>query len=245
MNLKVVNTGSVGNCYLFEGEEETLIVELGVNFSIIKQALNFNLRKVVGAIVTHEHKDHSKAIADAANAGIDVYASAGTFRALKLKNHRLHEVQANKVFNVGSFRILPFDVKHDCEQPLGFIINHHECGNVLFITDSYYVPHTFKNINNILIEANYSQEILDRKASEGTIHNFVKDRVIQSHMSLATCIQLLKVNDLKEVNQIVLIHLSDSNSDAKQFKKEVQAATTKSVVVAEKGLNISLNKTPF
>jgi hypothetical protein len=64
-------------------------------------------------------------------------------------------------------------------------------------------------------------------------------------MSLDTCIKTLKANDLSLVNNIVLIHLSDSNSNEIEFKKEVKQATGKTVTVANNGISIDFNKTPF
>ena len=76
-------------------------------------------------------------------------------------------------------------------------------------------------------------------------NKFVRDRVIQSHMSLKTCKEFLAANDLTKVNNIVLIHLSDPNSDAKRFINEVEQQTGKNVFVAEKGMIIDINLTPF
>lgn len=56
---------------------------------------------------------------------------------------------------------------------------------------------------------------------------------------------MLAANDLSQVNNIVLIHLSDSNSDEKQFQKEVSELTRKNVTVASNGIEIQFNKTPF
>jgi hypothetical protein len=55
----------------------------------------------------------------------------------------------------------------------------------------------------------------------------------------------LRANDLTGVNNIVLIHLSDSNSDAPRFQKEVRELTGKTVWVAEAGLEINFDKEPF
>ena len=44
---------------------------------------------------------------------------------------------------------------------------------------------------------------------------------------------------------IVLIHLSDSNSDANLFKKEIFELTGKKVTVADKGMTIPFNITDF
>ncbi len=56
---------------------------------------------------------------------------------------------------------------------------------------------------------------------------------------------MLKANDLRQVNNIVLIHLSDSNSDEKQFVKEITELTYKNVCAAVNGMEIDFKKTPF
>lgn len=241
MQLKVIGTGSKGNCYLLESEEETLIIECGVNIKFIKQALHFNLSKVAGSIITHEHGDHAKSIKELVRLGIDCYATAGTFQGLK--SSRAKVITPLTEFTVGSFKILPFDVRHDANEPVGFLIKHNDCGNVLFLTDTFYCPYTFKNMHNIIIEANYSHKVIREKL--GGDMEFLKNRIMESHMSLDTAIGFLKDNDLSQVNNIVLIHLSDGNSDEKLFRTEVQKATGKTVTVADNGLVMNLDKTPF
>jgi len=103
----------------------------------------------------------------------------------------------------------------------------------------------FKDLNNIIIEANYCKNIVRRRLLEKGIHEAVRDRVIESHMSIDTCIELLKANDLTAVNNIVLIHLSDGNSNEIEFKQRVENATGKNVHVANKGKEFDFNRTPF
>ena len=240
MQLKVLGSGSSGNCYLLENENEILIIECGVTIADIKIGLEFSFAKVVGCIMTHEHMDHAKSAKDIMRNGVKLFTSRGTIRELGLdiRHHRLHTIKAGEVFNVGGFKILPFKVQHDVSEPLGFIINHIETGNILFITDSYYVEDTFKNIHNIIIEANFSQEIIDKKVEDGASPDFLRNRIFKSHMSLETCKATLKANDLSKVHNIVLIHLSDSNSNATKFRKEIEALTGKKVHVADAGIVI-------
>lgn len=73
----------------------------------------------------------------------------------------------------------------------------------------------------------------------------MKDRVIKNHFNIDNCIDLLKSNDLTEVNNIVLIHLSDGNSDESDFKLRVEDATGKNVSVAAAGMGIDFGITPF
>ena len=244
MKLRVIGTGSKGNAYLLENKDEALLIECGVNYREIKRALNFNLSKVVGCLVTHEHKDHSRAIVEVLAYGIHVWASEGTHRACgTLGHHRARLLTADaKKYVIGNFKVLGFDVKHDAADPLGFLINHLECGNVLFLTDTFYCPYTFKDLNNIIIEANFSREIMKQKLGD---MEFLRNRILTSHMSLETCLGFLNANDLGKVNNIVLIHLSDGNSDEAHFKREVENATGKTVTVASNGAEIEINKTPF
>lgn len=241
MKLKVLGSSSSGNCYILENEKEALIIELGLPFSQIKKGLDFKLDKVVGALVTHEHGDHAKSVKDAIKSGIDVYTSQGTIDKLG-ENRRLKPLSNKVMVKIGGFSIIPFDVKHDCAEPLGFFINHEETGKFFFATDTQYLPSKFSGLNNVMIECNYALDILDDNVSSKKVHKYLRDRVIKSHMSLNTCIEALQANDIKNVNNVILMHLSSSNSDPTRFKNEVEAAIGHNVTIAKKGLEIDFNK---
>lgn len=250
MILKVLGSSSAGNCYLLENEMETLIIEAGLRFDAIKKGLRFNLRKVCGCLITHEHGDHVKGAKEMLAAGIRVYASPGTHKGLNEflkfpRSHRQIDAIPGAQFYIGEFRVIPFNVKHDAYQPTGFLINHPDMGTMAFITDTYYVSNTFRGLNHVIVEANYCQTILDERMANGESPDFLRNRIFKSHMSLATCKDLLKVNDLSNVNNIVLIHLSDSNSDANRFQKEVTEVTGKIVHIAEPGLEVNFSKHIF
>lgn len=246
MKLKILGSSSKGNCYVLENETEALILECGISFIEVKKAIDFNLQKVAGCLITHEHKDHCKAINEVLKTSVPVYASAGTIQAMNGKGyHEPHPLEAGKVYMIGRFKVLPFHTKHDCAEPFGYLIQHEETGNVLFATDTYYLPNRFQNLSNVLIEANYRLDILERNIAEGRIHKALRDRTLQSHMSFDTCRDALLSNDLKAVNNIVLIHLSDGNSNAVEFREGIHQATGKTVHIAEKGMILNFNKTPF
>ena len=245
MKLHIIGSSSAGNAYAFESEKETLLLECGVRFLSVKKALNFDLTKVVGALISHEHGDHAKYTKDVASAGINIYASSGTLKAIKIDSHRMNPIQHGKVYQIGSFRVMPFDVKHDCAEPLGFIVNHPEMGNCLFITDSYYVEYKFPGLSNILVECNYSEDILYEREQAGEVHPSAAKRVRSSHMELSTLKTMLLANDLTKVNQIVLLHLSRENSHAERFQKEISELTGKETTIASKDLTIQFNKTPY
>ena len=55
MKLTVLNSNSRGNCYVLQNDTEALIIECGVRLSAVKKALNFNISKIRGVLISHEH----------------------------------------------------------------------------------------------------------------------------------------------------------------------------------------------
>lgn len=249
MKLLVIGSSSAGNCYILEDNHgQRLILEAGLTGFEIKKALGFNLQNIAGCLVSHEHGDHAKGVRELLKMGINIYTSRGTIMALGLKADQsfLHFIKDGLMYSLGNYKVIPFKVKHDVAEPLGFIINHPESGNILFITDSFYVKNTFKNIHQVIIEANFSEAIVKDKMLNGYLPDFRINRLFESHMSLEVCKKTLAANDLSRVQNIVLIHLSDSNSNADQFRTEIENQTGKRVYIADAGLLIeNFNKTPF
>lgn len=244
MKLTVIGSSSAGNCYILQNDNEALMIEAGCRTDRVMSAIGYRISKVKGLLISHEHGDHSKYATKLMRAGIDCYASHGTHKAMATAEmHRARFLHPMTVQQIGPFRVLPFDVKHDAAAPLGFIIEHEECGRVLFLTDTIYSKYTFPGLHNVIVEANYCEDIINEKLLADK--KFLRDRVIQNHLSIQTCKELLLANDLSQVNNVVLIHLSNSNSDEKRFKKEIESITSATVHIADSMMNIPFNKTPF
>src|SRR5699024_1175075 len=224
VNIKTLSSGSKGNAYLLEDEHSSLLLECGINFRNIQIATDFKASEIVGCLLTHEHKDHSKGLKDVLKNGIDVYASKGTIEAEKITHHRLKSIQARKQFNIGNWTILPFEVEHDAAEPLGYLIAN-GAEKILFATDTFYVRYRFKGITYLMIECNYSIDILNDNIENGRVPAILKRRLMQSHFSLENVLEFLKANDLSQLKEVHLLHLSDNNSDEEMFKRAVQEVT--------------------
>jgi phosphoribosyl 1,2-cyclic phosphodiesterase len=225
LNLEILGSSSKGNCYIIRTKDEVLILECGLHYKKILKAIKHDLHNVVGCLITHEHKDHSKWAKSLMDSAIDIYTSKGTIDALELYGHRANPVQKLKQFQVGSFTVLPFDVQHDAADPLGFLIYHPEFGKLLFATDTYYIKYKFDGLNYIMVECNYSLEIINKLAESGHIPFIVRKRLLKSHFSLENVKEFLKANDLSKCKSIMLMHLSDNNSNADLFKTEIEKLT--------------------
>ena len=231
--ITVLASSSAGNAYLVGGRSP-LLLDCGLSYRELQRATGYKLTGLAGCLVGHEHADHSKAAADLMRAGVDCYMSTGTAEALELTSHRLRVVKALEQLTIGDWTVLPFEAIHDAKEPLGFLIAG-EGEKVLYLTDTAYCPYRFTGLTRIMIECNYSREILDRNIEAGKLHPGLKNRLIRTHFSLDRVLDFLAANDLSRVREIMLLHLSDGNSDAMGFKKAIQAATGRMVTVAEKG----------
>lgn len=246
MKLKILGSSSAGNGYVFDNGKEALLVECGVPYRGIQKAVDFDIARIKGCLVSHEHGDHAKHIDKLLKARIRCYMSKGTADVLRLNNNALvRQVRELETYQLGGFKIKGFSVQHDAAEPFGYLIYHEEMGITLFATDTYYLKCKFPGLSNILIECNYRLDILEENVEAGRIAKPQRDRTIKSHMSYDTCEEVLQANDLSKVNNIVLIHLSPGNSNAIAFKQGIKCLTGKNVHIADKGVVIDFNKSPF
>ena len=239
MKLKVLGSGSSGNCYILENDNEALIIEAGLPFMEVKKALNFNVMKIKAVIITHLHSDHHFYWFQYVRAGIPV------FEPFKLDG-------VNLSFDNSQFKIQAFENRDNSGRWLhgnsdgsecpcyGFYITHPEMGNLVYASDTEYIKYRFKGLNHILCEANYDMQFVDRDES-----NY--EHRLRGHMSLDTALNFISTNDNPALRNVVLIHLSDKSGNPALFKQKT-GETIKygaNVYVAEKGLEVDMDLCPF
>lgn len=241
MKMTVVGSSSKGNAYLLTASNgETLQLEAGCPVDDVYKAMNFNISGLVGVCVTHEHLDHARYVKQYLDRGRRVLALRDVFDGIENRSY-CTLIESMHGYAVGRFKILPVRVHHDVPC-VGFVIDHPEMGRLLFATDTMMLEYRFDGLNHIMIEANYADEILNENVDAGIVPAILRDRLMTTHMSIGNAINLLRANDLSAVNEIVLIHLSDNNSDADEFRERVVKATGKPVYIASKRLEVEFNK---
>ena len=226
MQLKVIGSGSTGNCYLLTNGKETLIIEAGKRFLEVKKALGFNIRSIKGVIVSHAHSDHNGYAHEYEASGIPVW-----------KPYMTESLRGTEWF--GGFEVFSFGVVHDVPC-CGFLIKHSDIGRMLYVTDTEYVKYTFHNLSTMLIEANYSDEYINKAEAK-------YKHVVTGHLSLQTCLGCIEANKSDGLNHIILCHLSEGNGDPEGFRSAVKemAPIGCTVDVAEPGLVVDLSDVPF
>ncbi len=241
ISVDVIGSGSKGNCYVVDNGNSRLMLECGLPWAQIKKALNFKTDNIVGILVTHEHQDHAKAVKDAASAGMEIYLSEGTAGAIEVIgsrwNHRLNYLRSGEQLQIGEWCVVPFKTVHDAAEPLGFVIASGG-EKLLFLTDSAYCQYRFSGITKMMLECNFSNEILEENITAGRIDGNRRKRLLNSHFSLDRVKDLIIANDTSSLQEIWLMHLSDLNSNEKQFKKEVQQVAGVPVHVCTSGIRV-------
>lgn len=231
ITIKSLASSSSGNCYRIDDGKTPLLLEAGIPIKKIKEGLAFKLSEIRGCLLSHEHGDHSKAIPELMSAGINVYASEGTAQALNIqKHHRCHIVKAKRMFDVCSWRVMPFQTIHDAAEPLGFYLISAE--TLVFLTDSAYCPVRFPRIDYLMLECNYSDAVLRENVRTGKISPAQRKRILHSHFGLENVLEFLRANDLSKLKEIHLLHLSNNNADAAEIRRQVAGITGCPVYVA-------------
>jgi phosphoribosyl 1,2-cyclic phosphodiesterase len=231
-------SSSKGNTYWVTDSQTPLLLECGIPFKEIQKGIGFRTLEIEGCLISHCHRDHCKSVKDVLKGGLDVYMSEATKQALTESGdisgglHRVNVVEPKKQFVLGSWTVLPFELQHDVEN-FGYLLQNRVGERLVYITDSYYCRYKFSGLTHLMLECNHSRDILNANVASGAVPAAMKKRLIQSHMSLETAKEFLKINDLSKVQEIVLIHLSDGNSDEARFKREIQELTGKLVRVAQ------------
>ena len=227
MKFEALASSSAGNAYVVSDQDTRILLECGVSHSKLQKLSGFSLSEFQACLVSHEHKDHAKAVAELISRGMAVYMSPGTAEALETEGVELIEHMGQ--FNVGSLDIVPFTTFHDAKEPLGFLIKSRVDGDVLaFATDTVNLRYKFPGLNILAIEANYDKNILERCEK---MPEKVRYRIANAHMVIDTLCDYLRSLDLSQCREIHLLHLSDATSHEGHFINKVARAVPRGIEI--------------
>lgn len=233
IDIRFIGSGSSGNsCRITDGKTP-LLLDAGLSYREISRGCGYSLSEVQAVLITHRHRDHCKALPELASRGYQIYAPVDVYYSFDgLSAVNLNTAYPYNMTTIGTWTVTPFAVPHDVPC-VGYYLHSMFSGeNLLYVTDAMYVREKFDNLNYILIEANYSPEILRQNGADGTIGRSRQKRTYSTHMSVETTLDMLRANDLSKLKQVWLMHLSDDNSNAAEFKRRVQEVCGCEVYVA-------------
>jgi phosphoribosyl 1,2-cyclic phosphodiesterase len=213
---------------LLETERTTLLIDAGLGrreMSRRFEALGRQRPERVDAIlVTHEHSDHSSALAQLTREwNCPAYLTELTHREIqkmytdgpKTKIDRVEYIRAGVKLEIGEIEVTPFAIPHDAADPVGYAFRTNGT-KVAIVTDLGYLPELVKQhmreADFLLLESNHDLEML----KAGPYPWYIKQRVMSrtGHLSNTIVSEFLADTDVFDARprHLVLAHLSEQNN---------------------------------
>lgn len=234
--LQVIGSSSAANGYILSTGAEKLIIEAGCKPKEYLAALNYDLSNVIAVLVSHVHSDHSRSIKALQGYGLKVLSP----RSVCMSHPNCLEVVNMRKYKVCGFTIIPLEVHHNCEC-MAYVIDHKDMGRMVFYTDTQTFNYHIPNVNYILGEVNYSDDVILDNLCEG--HNIRSQ--YNNHMSLDTAVSVIRRLYSPKLSKVICLHLSDNNADQSTIKRRFREELGLDVLIAESGLTVNLNEDDF
>jgi phosphoribosyl 1,2-cyclic phosphodiesterase len=217
-------SGSKGNCHALSREGQTLLIDAGISLLQIRrrlEVLGLDYGAVRALALTHEHSDHIGAVGVVLRrTDWAILATAATrtaverIQSIEIPASRWIEVESGRPRDWEGWRILPFALPHDAEDPVAYRI---EAGgrSAAVVTDlghpTALVADHLQELDLLVLEANHDVDML----REGSYPPQLKARILSrvGHLSNAAMAELLGRVLSPRLKQVVLAHLSESNND--------------------------------
>lgn len=247
VRFSVLASGSTGNAFYIESNEDKLLVDAGLSgkqLDRLFQEAGRDPSELTGILVTHEHSDHIKGLGIFARKHrLPIYANAKTWQAMeknlgKLQTEQCFHFEANTVQTFGSIDVESFSVSHDAADPMFFAF-HAQDKKVALVTDLGYVSErikkTVEGANALVFEANHDIGMLQM----GHYPWSVKRRILgdAGHVSNEDCGLALSDIVSNETERVYLAHLSKDNNMKELARMSVDQ------VLRERGIEMELHDT--
>lgn len=220
MKLKVIATGSAGNCYVLERDNgEKLLLDVGVPVKDILQGIDYNLKSVKAVCITHRHQDHCLSKHHLEKMGLRIFAP-------------YDDGKKNTI--CGDWYIHAFDLPHNGTENYGFIVQI-DNKTILYLTDFEYCQYTFKGYkpDYIIVECNYQKEYINENLPNLT-------HKVMGHCELNTTKDFVLANKTENLKDIVIVHTSSFTCNKDEIKDIIERESGCLVHIAEKDLEIEL-----
>lgn len=239
--LTYISTGSQGNCCLIETGDVKFLIDIGVPPTTFKKQIKdfSSIAALDFILITHEHGDHIfgvKAIVDKYK--IPCYLSKGTYENSDLENlnsYLVNILEPNKKYSLEGLTVLPFEVDHDAEEPLGFLFKNKEGERLLFVADCGNFDFEV-DADIYAVELNYMEEVVENVDIEEAF-KYKRVQGEYGHAGMEKTIEFAKGNPDKEY---IFHHLSKRSIDMEKLIERLDAEKLK-YNIAEDGKSFKFN----
>lgn len=216
-------SGSSGNMYFIETEKANILIDIGVSYKRVVEALekiDKSIDDIDALFITHEHTDHIKGLATfLKKTNIPVFSSSGTCLCLREKLDiqnldRFNSLVPERNFTIKGLDIVPFETSHDAVMPFGYTVSS-DNKTITIATDLGYVS---ENIYSHLsasgisvIESNYDNNLLMYGPYSYMLKQRIKSNIghLSNDDTASTITRLAKEGK----RTFILGHLSENNNN--------------------------------
>ena len=218
MRIVALASGSTGNAILVDDGLTRILVDCGIGPRTAAQRLLANgvrPEDVTAVVITHEHIDHVRGIAQAVTKwSWKVIGSAGTIRGLPASIRQEARIVRERV-HVGGLELELIPVAHDANEPTAYAITSRATGIRAGIAHDLGEPSqrliaAFRGADLLCIEANHDAEML----RTGPYPAFLKARVASNtgHLSNDQSAAFIDAVSTRALRAVLLLHLSQTNN---------------------------------
>ena len=227
MKIKVLASGSKGNCSLIETASARFLIDIGITYQRLKKELekmNLNLDDIDALFLTHAHNDHTSGLKVLLkHTNFKIYANKDIIKELTVDIDKERIELYDSIMHLNSTELTIFKTSHDAKGSVGFLITD-DGSSLVYITDTGYLNRKYfkllTNRNIYYIESNHDEKML----MDGPYPYYLKQRILsdEGHLSNETTSKYLKKLVGDNTKYIILAHLSEHNN-----KEELAYTTTR------------------
>ena len=242
MKIKVLASGSKGNCSLIETASTRFLIDIGITYQRLKKELakmNLNLNDIDAILLTHAHNDHTSGLKVLLkHTTFKIYTNKDIIKELTLDIDKERIELYDSIMHLNNTELTIFKTSHDAKGSVGFLITDDE-SSLVYITDTGYLNRKYfpllTNKNIYYIESNHDEKML----MDGPYPYYLKQRILsdEGHLSNDRTAKYLKKLVGDATKYIILAHLSEHNN-----KEEIAYNTSREALKDREDIKIVVAK---
>ena len=223
-------SGSKGNALYIGTRHTKVLIDAGISARQLTKKLseiNVDLSDIDAIVVTHEHSDHIRGIAQlGCKMGFPVFANSDTARAIY---ESIGDAPKFKIFSTGEkfefgdLEFDPFSIQHDAMDPVAFTVRTGStkigiCADLGFATTL--VINKLQECDYLYLESNHQVEMVHSCPRPAVYKQRVLSRL--GHLSNVQSAELLQALLHPKLKHVHLAHLSGECNSPELAKKIIQ-----------------------
>ncbi len=218
--LRSLASGSSGNCHLLRGPQGDLLIDAGLSRRELLRRMELCAQdpgRLRAILVSHEHGDHlGCAPVLARQLKIPVLLSRGTHAASRSRwkgSEDLVFVSDGDTWEAAGFRVRAFAVPHDAQETLQYRVD--VAGSRFAVCTDLGRPdpdviRVLQGCQILVLEANHCPELLEKGPYPWPLKQRIRGP--RGHLSNQQCASILNELAGKELEHVLLAHLSKENN---------------------------------